>query len=142
MGILGDRSLPFTDHTFMLANERKDIVPGYVNMEEFKKDLDLYKKCKELLKPLEIAHERLIDTYIAAGSDAFSAARKIYNHVKGMVKANMPGASIIHDELKKRYKKIKEKEESTTNNETKTTVEKKETAAEAKEKNEASNSKE
>jgi hypothetical protein len=125
MGILGDRSLPFTEHTFMLANERKELVPQYVNMEEFKKDLDLYKKCKELLKMLEIVHERVLDTYIGAGSDAFGAARKIYNYVKGLVKVNMPGASVIYDELKKRYKKIKEKEESSNNTDSK--AEKKET---------------
>ena len=115
MGILGDRSLPFTDHTYMLATERKDFVPPYVDMEEFKKDLDLYKKCKEVLKMLEIVHEKVIDTYIAAGSDAFSAARKIYNHVKGLVKVNIPGASVIYDELKKRYRKIKEKEGANKN---------------------------
>jgi hypothetical protein len=96
-----------TDHTFMLASERKDIVPPYVNMEEFKKDLDLYKKCKELLKILEIVHEKILDTYIGAGSDAFGAARKIYYYVKGLVKVNMPGSNVIYDELRKLLKNIK-----------------------------------
>ena len=129
LGILGDRSLPFTDHTYMLVTERKDFIPPYVNMEEFKKDLDLYKKCKELTKMVEIVHERLIDTSIAAGSDAFCSARKIYNYIKGLVRINMPGVNVVFDELKKRYKKVKDKEEVDNNTASSPSPGKKVTAA-------------
>jgi hypothetical protein len=125
LGILGDRSIPFTEHTFMLATERPEILPKYVDMEEFKKDIDLYKKCKELLKLVEIVHERIMDTHIAAGADAFSSARKIYNNVKNLVKINAPGVSVIYDELKKRYKKSKSNEGAETNTEKPLTTEKK-----------------
>ena len=113
---LGDRSLPFTDHAFLLATQQQVLVPGFVNMEEFSKDLTLFKQAKELIKLLDVIYERLTDTYIAAGTDAFSTARKIYGSVKSAVKAGVPGAEVAYDELKKRYVRMKGK----TNEQTET----------------------
>ena len=114
---LGDRSLPFTDHAFLLATQQQILVPGFVSMEEFSKDLTLFKQAKELIKLLDVIYERLTDTYIAAGTDAFSTARKIYDSVKSAVKAGVPGAEVAYDELKKRYVRMKGKanEQTETN---------------------------
>ncbi len=112
---LGDRSLPFTEQAFLFATQQKNLVPAFVSMEEFSKDLNLFKQSKELIKLLEVTIERLNDTYIAAGSDAFSTARKIYDSVKSAVKGNIPGAAVAYDELKKRYIRIKVKTEEKNN---------------------------
>jgi hypothetical protein len=112
---LGDRSLPFTDQAFLLATQQKDLVPTYINMEEFSKDLNLFKQAKELIKMLEVIQERLNDTYIAAGADAFSTARKFYDSVKAAVKANIPGAAVAFDELKKRFLRVKGKPDEQNN---------------------------
>lgn len=100
---LGDRSLPFTDQSYLLATQQKHLVPSFVDMDEFAKDITLFKQCKELIKLLEVILERLNDTSIAAGADAFLTARKFYDAVKAAVKANIPGAAVAFDELKKRY---------------------------------------
>jgi hypothetical protein len=113
---LGDRSLPFTEQAFFFANQQKTLVPAFVSMEEFSKDLNLFKQSKELIKMLEVTLERLNDTYIAAGSDAFSTARKIYDSVKSAIKGNIPGAAVAFDELKKRYIRMKGKTEEQNNN--------------------------
>jgi hypothetical protein len=112
---LGDRSLPFTDQAFLYATQQPKLVPDYINMEEFAKDINLFKQSKELIKMLEVVQERLNDTSIAAGSDAFSTARKFYDSVKAAVKANTPGAAVAFDEMKKRYVKIKSKPEEQAN---------------------------
>jgi len=112
---LGDRSLPFTEQAFLLATQQKNLVPTYIDMEEFSKDLNLFKQSKELLKMLEVILERLNDTAIAAGADAFSSARKLYDAVKAAVKANIPGAAVAYDELRKRYIREKGKSEEQIN---------------------------
>jgi hypothetical protein len=115
---LGDRSLPFTEQSFLLATQQKHLVPSFVNMDEFGKDLTLFKQCKELIKLLEVILERLNDTSIAAGADAFLTARKFYDAVKAAVKSNIPGASVAFDELRKRYIRDKGKNDGQNNDNT------------------------
>jgi len=112
---LGDRSLPFTDQAFLYATQQPKLVPEYINMAEFSKDINLFKQSKELIKMLSVILERLNDTSIAAGSDAFSTARKFYDSVKTAVKASIPGSAVAFDEMKKRYVKIKSKPEEQAN---------------------------
>ena len=112
---LGDRSLPFTEHAFLLATQQPKLVPGFVSMEEFSKDFTLFKQSKELIILLEVLLERLKDTYIAAGTDAFSAARKFYDSVKTAIKAKIPGAEVAFDELKKRFLRMNVKTEDQNN---------------------------
>ena len=108
---LGDRSLPFTEQAFLLGTQQKALVASYIDMDEFGKDLTLFKQSKELIKLLEVILERLNDTAIAAGADAFLTARQFYDSVKSAVKANIPGAAVAFDELKKRYVRNKGKNE-------------------------------
>ena len=112
---LGDRSLPFTEQAFLLAAQQKNLVPSYIDMDEFGKDLNLFKQSKELIKMLEVILERLKDTSIAAGADAFLTARKFYDSVKSAVKANIPGAAVAFDEMKKRYVRNKGKNDEQNN---------------------------
>ena len=53
-----------------------------------------------ILEPLV---EKISDTYLAAGSDAFLAARKLYSFVKAASDSGAPGSDTIAAELKKRY---------------------------------------
>jgi len=124
---LGDRSLPFTEQAFLLTTQQPKLIPAFVSIEEFSKDFNLFKQSKELIKLLEVLLERLNDTSIAAGSDAFSTARKIYDSVKSAVKSNIPGAAVAFDEMKKRYIRMKGKTEEQNNP---TPVEPKNAAAE------------
>ena len=109
---MGNHSIPFTDYAYMMAVQRKDLVPSYLDMEEFNRDINLFKQARELLQMVEIIRERLIDTSTAAGADAFTAARKFYTAVKAGVKSEIPGATVIHEEMKKRFLKMKNKSES------------------------------
>jgi hypothetical protein len=106
---LGDRSLAFTEQAYLIATQQKEMLPGFMNVEEFTKDFTLFKQTNELIKLLEVAMERLRDTYYAAGSDSFTAARKIYNSVKYAVKTNTVGAEVAYEDLKRRFSRIADK---------------------------------
>ena len=80
--LLGDKSLAFVEAAFRYARERQNLFPGYLEFDEFKKDLNLYnqlKQVQEFLKPLT---EKVVDTTRAVGSEAFLAARTFYKAVQ------------------------------------------------------------
>ena len=80
--LLGDKSLAFVEAAFRYANERRNLFPGYLEFDEFKRDLNLYnqlKQVQEFIKPLT---EKVVDTTRAVGSEAFSAARSFYKTVQ------------------------------------------------------------
>ncbi len=128
---MGNHSIPFTDYAYMMASQRRDLVPSFLDMEEFSKDMTLFKQARELLQLVEIIRERLIDTSAAAGADAFTAARKFYTAVKGAIKSEIPGSNVIYEEMKTRFLKMKTK--NAPNNESKPQVEIKETGTDVKE---------
>ena len=106
---MGLHSIPFTEYAYMMATQRKDLVPSYLNMEEFNNDMTLFTQARELLQMVEMLRERLIDTSTAAGADAFTSARKFYTAVKGAIKSEIPGAAVIYEEMRKRFIKMNKK---------------------------------
>lgn len=100
---MGDKSIAFVEKAVQYADERPDLVPPYLDIPEFKKDLKLARQLKDLLMLLEPSVEKISDTYLAAGYDAFLAARKLYSFVKAAADSGAPGSDTIAAELKKRY---------------------------------------
>ena len=104
---MGDRTIPFVEKTLQYADERPDLAPPYMDIPEFKRDLKLARQLKELLLMLEPVVEKISDSYMAAGMDAFDAARKMYKYVKAAAESGVPGTDTIVDELRKRFYKRK-----------------------------------
>lgn len=100
---MGDKTIAFVDKCLEYADKHQDLVPSYLDITELKKDFDLSKKLFKVLKRLEPLTEKVSDTYIAAGSEAFSAARNFYDSIKAAAKAGVPGTDVIAAELKKRF---------------------------------------
>jgi len=111
---MGVHSIPFTEYAYMMAIQRKDLVPPFMNMEEFDKDMTLFKQSRELLQMVDIIRERLIDTSAASGADAFATARKFYHEVKNAIRFDLPGAAVIYEEMKKRFLRMNTKTAPTT----------------------------
>jgi hypothetical protein len=114
-----EKSVQYTD-------ERPDLVPSYLDIPEFKKDLKLARQLRELLLMLNPVVEKISDSYLAAGVDAYEAARRLYSHIKAASESGAPGTDSIAAELKKRYvrrksnspeKSANQKKENQENNE-------------------------
>jgi len=86
------------------------ILPGYVKPEEMSKDLKLYEQLEEVLTPLTYLFDRVKDTQVLAGSEAYTNALMVYNMVKAADKAGMPGANSLYKQLKTRFDKNASKE--------------------------------
>jgi hypothetical protein len=66
---------------------------------------------KVLVKEMETLVEGFVDTYLAAGADAYAHARKFYDGVKSADKHNVQDATTVRKEMSKRFVKDIEPEE-------------------------------
>ena len=100
---MGDKTIAFVEKTVQYADERPDLAPPYLDILEFKRDLKLARQLRELLIMVEPVVEKISDSYLAAGTDAYDAARKMYSFIKAASGSGAPGSDTIAAELKKRY---------------------------------------
>ena len=100
---MGDKTLAFVNKAFEYAYQNPKIVPSFLDLTEFGKDAAAVTNLKKVLIPLEQLSEKLSDTNLLAGSEAYMAALAFYNAVKGAAKAGEPGMKNIYDDLQSRF---------------------------------------
>jgi len=107
---MGDKSVAFVDKALELAALYPQLLPAFVNVVEFKKDVDAVKVMKTILRQLEEITVLLDDSILMAGSEAYTAALSIYIAAKDAARRDVTGAKIVADELKVRFPGKKSKE--------------------------------
>lgn len=113
---MGDKSLAFVEKALELGEQNPEFVPQFVNLEEAKKDLNGFKTIRSVKRIIDVLNQKLEDTGIQAGNEAFSASRGIYDQIKMMAKAiHSVEAQKARDELKARFlgKPVKSTEQET-----------------------------
>ncbi|MBS2097077.1 hypothetical protein [Carboxylicivirga linearis] len=80
-----------------------NILPAYIKPDEMTKDLELYEALEEILVPLTYLYDKVRDTQMLAGSEAYSTSLLVYNMAKTAGKAGVPGAQSIYNQLKERF---------------------------------------
>ena len=100
---MGDASIPFVQKAHEEGKSNLDLVPPFVDLSEFKKDIDYDAALMQIEIRLTKLSERVSDTRMVVGSEAMNAALAIYNYVKQAVKQNIPGAKSAHENLKARF---------------------------------------
>ena len=78
-------------------------MPPYVDLNELKRDLDLFNNLQSIAREINRLADMVNDTRIAAGTDAYVASLSLYNSVKQASKMNVPGTKAIFDDLKKAF---------------------------------------
>ena len=100
---MGDKTLSFVTKALEYSKQNSAIVPQFLNMAEFEKDVNAVTQLNNLLRPLQQLTEKLEDTTLEAGSEAYSAALVFYTAVKSAAKAGVPGMKNINDDLQARF---------------------------------------
>ena len=100
---MGDKSIAFVEKALELAATNAELVPPYLNIEELGIDLQLSKQLLPIEMALASLSEKVSDTQMAAGSDAYTASLIFYNTMKGAVRAGVPGIDSAVSELKQRF---------------------------------------
>jgi hypothetical protein len=115
---MGARTMEFVEKSLEYASKNPELVPQFIELPELKKDIELSKKLRSLMNHLLPLADRLSDTYAVVASEAYSAARIFYHHVKNASRANVPGSSAVAKELGKRFKTRKSTDTSATDENT------------------------
>ena len=79
------------------------MLPGYLNVATMQTDLQLFSQLDELTPLVRQLLEKLEDTQILAGSEAYVSALAGYRLFGAASEAGIPGADAVYDGLKARF---------------------------------------
>lgn len=99
---MGDKSRAFVSKALELASQNSDFLPRSFDIDEFRKDVELYDAIYAVRQSLMILAENVDDTYQLAGSEAYSSALVVYHSAKSG-KIGVEGLDDVIGELKKRF---------------------------------------
>lgn len=100
---MGDKTVAFVNKALEYAKLNPQLVPTFMNVAEFSKDVELVNALTKVAFPLSQLSEKLDDTTMEAGSEAYTAALVFYNSVKAAAKAGVPGMKVVADDLQARF---------------------------------------
>ena len=100
---MGPKTLNFVEKSHAYAHENPELVPPYLEMDEFDTDFADAHGLWVLYNRINQLEVGIADTQMTAGSEAFQAALLFYNSVKVAASSNVSGAKSVYEELKKRF---------------------------------------
>lgn len=100
---LGASDHPFLSNSLAIADNNPQIVPPYIDLPAVERDYQLALRLETIATQLGSLHEKITDTAIAAGSEAFQGGLAIYQTVKDAAKSGTPGTDAFAEELGKRF---------------------------------------
>jgi hypothetical protein len=79
---MGDKSRAFVDQGLVLATQNEGILPCNFDLDEYRRDVALVRQLEPVVLAMRQLMKRLEDTYMAAGSDAYSQTLVVYQAAK------------------------------------------------------------
>jgi hypothetical protein len=104
---MGDKTVGFVQKTLEYCRETPELVPSFLNVADFEADLRAFETLRSLYQPVLQINDALADTFVLAGSEAYTAALIFYNATKNAVKSKVPKAETIYSDLSARFAKGK-----------------------------------
>jgi len=79
---MGDKSRAFVSKALEVATQNPDFLPRSFDLDEMRKDVQLFEALYPLLLSLTQLQELVDDTCMAVGSEAYASALGVYNYAK------------------------------------------------------------
>ncbi len=80
---LGDKSRTFVDQALIVAQQFSDVLPRGFDVDQYARDVELYRALETVHIRLRDLFERVDDTRMLVGSEAMEGSRAVYYHTKG-----------------------------------------------------------
>jgi len=93
----------FTEDAIQAAVNNPDILPGFIKPQDLQTDLDLYHALDELVLLVAQTAEKLADTQLLAGSEAYTSALTIYKIFGAAAGTGVAGSKTVHEQLRQRF---------------------------------------
>jgi len=84
-------------------SSRPELVPAYINVAEFGKDLAARNAIMPRIARLNAVVNGLEDTAILLGTDLYNSAIAYYRNIKLLSQQNVPGAKLIYEDLQQKF---------------------------------------
>jgi len=98
---MGDKSRAFVSKALEVATQNPDFLPRSFDLEELRKDVQLFEALYPLLLSVTQLQELLDDTCLAVGSEAYAAALQVYTYAKAS--GNVGGLDAVVGEMGQRF---------------------------------------
>ncbi len=98
---MGDKSRAFVSKALEVATQNPDFLPRSFDLEELRKDVQLFEALYPLLLSMTQLQELLDDTCLAVGSEAYAAALQVYSYAKAS--GNGGGMDAVVGEMGQRF---------------------------------------
>ena len=79
---MGDKSQAFVSKALEVATQNPDFLPRAFDLNEMRRDVELFEKMYPIVVALSQLQELVDDTAMAAGSEAYAAALQVYHYAK------------------------------------------------------------
>ncbi|MCC5644862.1 hypothetical protein LC607_18330 [Nostoc sp. CHAB 5824] len=98
---MGDKSRAFVSKALEMAAQNPEFLPRSFDLDEMRKDVQLFEALYPVLLSLTQLQELVDDTSLAVGSEAYAAALQVYNYAKASGKgAGLDGVVV---EMRQRF---------------------------------------
>lgn len=100
---MGNKTHSFVNKALEVASQNEEILPRYFKVDDLKKDMELVNALSSVSLALSQLSQKVDDTIMTAGSEAYIAALVVYRSLQ-----NMPSGTGLDgalEELKKHFKK-------------------------------------
>jgi len=93
----------FTEDAINVMVNNSSLVPSYLSVPNMQADLTFFSQLDELIIIVKQLLERLEDTQLLAGSEAYVAALVSYKVIGNAADAGVSGADTLYNQLKTRF---------------------------------------
>ncbi len=106
---MGDKSRAFVSKALEVATQNPDFLPRSFDLEEMRKDVQLFEAMYPIVMAFLQLQELLDDTYVTVGSEAYAAALQVYNYAKASGQGS--GLDAVVEEMGQRFARKSRKKE-------------------------------
>jgi len=79
---MGDKSRAFVDQGLALATQNEGILPRAFDLDEYRADVEMVRKMEPIMMTMRQLMKKMEDTFLAAGSDAYTQTLHVYQAAK------------------------------------------------------------
>lgn len=95
----------FVEDALNAGRANPELLPRYISLENAENDLKLFEQMDEIIPILKQFLQKLTDTRLLAGSEAYMTSLMLYRLFTAAATAGMPGAEAVMKQLQPRFKK-------------------------------------
>ena len=101
---LGSKGTQFVQRSLESMRQNPSLVPAFVDVAYIESSYAMYNNLLGIVESVQQLGRLVTDTMHVAGSTSRSQAFEFYNSVQRGAKANVPGAQVVYENLKTRFK--------------------------------------